>query len=71
MNDKELELLTAVGNCYNTCHEDFESTLDMISGWRGYTSEEVKQILLAVKEKHSQDPTYIKLRKKFPKEFPI
>ena len=71
MNDKELELLTAVGNCYNTCHEDFEATLKMISGWRGYTTEEVKQILLEVKRIYSQDSTYIKLRKEFPKEFPI
>jgi hypothetical protein len=71
MEAKELELLTAVGDCFNACHEDFEDTLEMISGWRGYTSGEVMQILLNVKEKYQNDPEYIKLRKKFPKEFPI
>ena len=71
VNDKELELLNAVGNCYNACHENFEETLNMISGWRGYTSEEVKDILTEVKDKYSQDPEYIKLRKRFPRDFPI
>ena len=71
LTDEELELLTAMGNCYNTCFEDFEETLKMISGWRGYTTDEVKTILTQIKEKYVDDPEYQRLRNRFPKEFPV
>ena len=71
MYPHEHELLKAMGDCYQTCYEDFEETLRMISGWRGYTTDEVKGILLEMKKKYSNDPKYIKLRDRFPKEFPV
>ena len=71
MDDKELELFEAMGNCYQACHKGFEETLEMISGWRGYTSDEVHQILIEVKANYSKNLQYIELRKKFPEEFPI
>ena len=71
MDNKEHELLKAMGDCYNTCKENYEETLRMISGWRGYTTEEVKAILIKMKSKYSNDPEYISLRKRFPKEFPV
>ena len=71
MNDKELELFKAVGNCYQACHEDYKETLKMISGWRGYTSDEVHDILTNVKEKYSATEEYQKLRMRFPDDFPI
>ena len=71
MNDKELELLTAAGNCYNTCLEDFDRTMEMISRWRGYTPEEVIEILRDVRKKYGQTDEYKKLRDRFPEEFPV
>lgn len=71
MNDKELELLTAAGNCYQTCFEDFNRTMEMISRWRGYTPEEVIDILRDVRKKYGQSNEYIELRKRFPEDFPI
>ena len=43
----------------------------MISGWRGYTSDEVHDILTNVKEKYSATEEYQKLRMRFPDDFPI
>ena len=71
MNDQELELLTAAGNCYQTCLEGFNRTMEMISRWRGYTPEEVIEILRKTKEKYGNEEEYIKLRKRFPEEFPV
>ena len=71
MNDKELDLLEAAGNCYQTCLESFDRTMEMISRWRGYTPEEVIEILREVRERYGQDPHYIELRKRFPEEFPV
>ena len=71
MNDKELELLEAAGNCYQTCHEGFDRTMEMISGWRGYTPEEVIEILRNVRKKYGESEEYIKLRKRFPEDFPL
>ncbi len=71
MNDKELELLTAAGNCYQTCLEGFDRTMEMISRWRGYTPQEVIEILRSLNEKYGQDEEYIKLRKRFPTDFPV
>lgn len=71
LTDEELELLSAMGNCYNTCLEDFEETLRMISIWRGYTTEEVKIILIRMKDKYADDSEYQRLRSRFPKEFPV
>ncbi|MFW9777798.1 MAG: hypothetical protein ACFFE8_03010 [Candidatus Heimdallarchaeota archaeon] len=71
MNPKEHELLRAMGDCYKVCQGSFEETLSMISGWRGYTTEEVRLILLAVREKHGVEPEYIELRSRFPEDFPV
>ena len=71
MDEREYELLKAMGDCYNTCFEDFERSLEMISGWRGYTTDEVKEILVKMKKKYLNDPEYNKLRKRFPAEFPV
>ena len=71
MNDQELELLTAAGNCYQTCLEGFDRTMEMISRWRGYTPEEVIEILRKTKEKFGNEEEYIKLRKRFPEDFPV
>ena len=71
MDDKEHELLKAMGDCYNTCLEDYQRSLEMISGWRGYTTDEVEEILVEMKKKYNDDPEYNRLRNRFPKEFPV
>ncbi|MFW9855181.1 MAG: hypothetical protein ACFFFG_08965 [Candidatus Thorarchaeota archaeon] len=71
MNPKEHELLKAMGDCYRACKGSFEETLRMISGWRGYTTEEVRLILLGVRDKYGTEPEYIELRNRFPKDFPV
>jgi hypothetical protein len=71
MNAKEYELLKAMGDCYKACEGDFKETLGMISGWRGYTSEEVRLILITIREKYGSEAEYLRLRKRFPKDFPV
>ena len=58
-------------NCYSVCHADFEDTIGMVGGSRGLAPEEVKEILLRIKTKYSDDKQYKELRAQLPKEFPF
>lgn len=71
MNPVEKELLEAMGNCYRACQGTFEETLQMISGWRGYTPEEVKDMLQKLAKTHVADEEFKRLRKRFPADFSI
>lgn len=71
MNDRDRELLTGMGNCYEACHEDFESTVGMVSSSRRRTSDEVKQTLARLRMEFGRDPEYQALRGRLPAEFPF
>jgi hypothetical protein len=60
-----------MGNCYASCHADFEDTVQMVSNARGLTSEGVKKTLEDIRRANGQDAEYQKLRKRLPKEFPF
>lgn len=69
MHKRAWELLEAMGNCYRACSEDYTKSLQMISGWRGFSPKEVEQILLEIRAEASLDQKYIKLRKNFPADW--
>ena len=71
MSPRERELLTGMGNCYASCHADFEDTVGMVSSARGLTSEEVKKILFEIHDKYGEDADYRKLRARLPEDFPF
>lgn len=71
MHERAWELLEAMGNCYRACNEDYETSLDMISGWRGFKASEVENILIEMSKEIGNDSKFLKLRKRFPKEFPV
>jgi len=37
LTPRERELMTGMGNCYASCHEDFEHTVEMVGDARGLT----------------------------------
>jgi len=63
--------MTGMGNCYASCHEDFEHTIEMVSEARGLTVDEVKMMLEDIRGKHAGDVEYQKLRGRLPKDFPL
>lgn len=71
LTPRELELLQGMRNCYSVCHANFEDTIEMVGGSRGLEPEEVKQILLRIKENYSNDKEYKELRAQLPREFPF
>lgn len=70
MTPTEEELLTGMGNCFEACHEDFEGTVEMVSGYRHLTPDEVRARLLAIRETSGGDALYQRLRRRLPPEFP-
>ena len=71
MTPRERELMTGMGNCYGSCHEDFEHTVEMVGDARGLTVDQVKGMLEEIKGKHESDADYQKLRGRLPKDFPL
>ena len=71
MDEKERELLTGMGNCYEACHEDFEGTVEMVAGSRRRQVEEVKATLARMRETYHADPEYRSLRGRLPTSFPL
>ena len=71
MTARELELLRGMRNCYSVCHANFEETIEMVGGSRGLQPEEVKQMLIHIKENYSNEKEYKELRAQLPKEFPF
>ncbi len=71
MTPKERELLTGMGNCYASCHEDFEHTVEMVGGARGLTVDMVKRMLEDIRGKYGADAEYLRLRGRLPKDFPL
>jgi hypothetical protein len=63
--------MTGMGNCYASCHEDFEHTVEMVGEARGLTIGEVKKMLEDIRGKHGADEDYRKLRGRLPKDFPL
>jgi hypothetical protein len=63
--------MTGMGNCYASCHEDFEHTVEMVGGARGLTAGQVKRMLESIRENYGSDPDYQKLRGRLPKDFPL
>jgi hypothetical protein len=71
VNPRERELLTGMGNCFEACHADFDQTIEMVSGSRHRTSEDVKETLQRMREQFSADPEYQRLRARLPTDFPF
>ena len=71
MNDRERELLTGMGNCYDACGGDFEATVGMVANARHRSPEDVKATLANLREKYGQEPEYLELRRRLPTSFPL
>jgi len=71
LNPKERELLTGMVNCYASCHEDFEHTVEMVGDARGLSVDQVKSILEDMRGKYGVDVDYQRLRGRLPKDFPL
>lgn len=69
MTPRERELLQGMVNCYNTCHADFEDTVDMVGSGRDLSPNQVKEILNRLKELGGEE--YQELRNRLPKDFPL
>ena len=63
--------MTGMGNCYASCHEDFEHTVEMVSDARGLTVDQVKKMLENIREANGGDVEYQRLRGRLPKDFPL
>jgi hypothetical protein len=63
--------MTGMGNCYASCHEDFEHTVEMVSEARGLTVDQVKKMLEDIRGKCVADVEYRRLRGRLPKDFPL
>jgi hypothetical protein len=63
--------MTGMGNCYASCHADFEDTVRMIGQARDFTPEQVKKMLEEIREKYGGDAEYQRLRDRLPKHFPL
>ncbi|MCI4369570.1 MAG: hypothetical protein L3K09_08440 [Thermoplasmata archaeon] len=71
MTPRDRELITGMGNCYEACHADCSDTLGMVAGARHLTVDEVRERLLWMGRQHASDPEYLRLRARFPAEFPV
>lgn len=71
LTPRERELLNGMGNCFASCHADFEETVQMVGGARGMSKREVKKMLDEIREKYSRDPEYLKLRSRLPEDFAL
>ena len=56
-------------NCYHACHANFEETVGMVGSARGLSSEEIKEILVRLKQEDGGE--YETLRQQLPDEFPL
>jgi hypothetical protein len=63
--------MNGMGNCYASCHEDFEHTVEMVGDARGLTVDQVKKMLEEIREKYGVDADYLRLRGRLPKDFPL
>lgn len=71
MTPTQRELLQGMSNCYTACGDDFENTVWMVARARELTADDVKRMLAEMKEKYSNDPEYLDLRKNLPSDFPL
>ena len=63
--------MTGMGNCYASCHEDFEHTVEMVGDARGLTVDQVKKMLENIGKENGGDVEYQRLRGRLPKDFPL
>ena len=71
MNPRERELLSGMGNCFEACHATFDQTIEMVSGSRHRTPDDVKETLRRMREQYSADPEFQRLRARLPLDFPF
>lgn len=71
LSPRERELMTGMGNCYASCHENFEHTVEMVGDARGLTVDQVKMMLEDIRQMYGNDSDYQKLRGRLPKDFPL
>jgi hypothetical protein len=71
VSPKERSILRGMVNCYKTCGENFERTVEMVANHRGLRSEQVKAVLVDLRSRWSSEPEYVELRKRLPQEFPV
>jgi len=63
--------MTGMGNCYGSCHEDFERTVEMVGDARGLSVDQVKRMLEDIRGKYGADVDYLRLRGRLPQDFPL
>lgn len=71
VDPRDRELLIGMGNCFAACGADFEGTLEMVSGARGRTIEEVRDTLRRMRAQYGADPEFQALRARLPDTFPV
>jgi hypothetical protein len=71
MDARQRELLTGMGNCFEACDADFEGTVEMVSGARDRTPQDVRATLAEMRTRFAADPDYQQLRARLPPEFPL
>ena len=71
MDPTDAELLEGMGNCYAACHGDFAETIRMVSGSRGRSAEDVVAALRRMRAEAGAEKEYVRLRARFPAEFPV
>ncbi len=58
-------------NCYAACGQDFGDTVGMVARARGLKPEAVKELLVQIGTKYSEDREYLGIRKGLPSSFPF
>jgi hypothetical protein len=71
VDDRERELLTGMGNCYEACGADFEGTIGMVASSRRRHPDEVRATLARMKAAYGADSDYQTLRRRLPDSFPL
>jgi hypothetical protein len=71
MDSAERELLTGMGNCFEACGGDFETTVGMVAHARRLTPAEVKDRLARMRRLYGEESEYLALRGRLPSSFPF
>ena len=71
MDPVDRELMEGMGNCYAACHASFEETIEMVSGSRRRSPEDVIASLKRLRDQFGATDEYRRLRARFPAGFPV
>ncbi|HYK93023.1 MAG TPA: hypothetical protein VEY07_03150 [Thermoplasmata archaeon] len=71
MKPVDRELMEGMGNCYAACGANFDETVRMVSSSRDRTPEDVVQTLRRLRSESGSTEEYLRLRARFPADFPV